>query len=367
MTSDNFYPWFPHLPPIYDIKKTYEENAAFGPFFDQTVPLRTFPPEREWIDFLGVKVASPIGVAAGPLLNSKWIALSAALGFDIVTYKTIRSRAHPAHPLPNMIYVQREATRARQITTPAHDIAHLGVTNSFGMPSKSAEFLMEDIPRAEASLQRGQAMIVSVVGSTHHQKSFLEDFIDAALLAKNAGAKIIEANFSCPNVDKTAGCLYMTSETILEMGRQIVQAVHPIPVIIKMGLFPSLQAMRSSLVAAAKAGFRAIHGINTISSEVIDEKGNPALGKTRLTAGICGGQIRKEALQFIQDAAKIKKEEKLDLTILGVGGITLPEHFNLFLENGANSAMTATGMMWDPYLATRYHAKRTNHAQTNIN
>lgn len=356
MTSDNLHPWFPHLPPIYDIYKTYEDNAAFGPFFDHVIPKREFPKKDLWFDFLGMNVASKIGIAAGPLLTSKWVALAAALGFDIVTYKTIRSKKHPAHPLPNMIYVQKEMEVARQIAAPVHDIAHLGVTNSFGMPSKSAEFLMEDIPKAQSSLKSGQVMIVSVVGSTDAEKPFVEDFVDAALLAKHAGAKIIEANFSCPNVDKTAGCLYMTPEVILEIGTRIVQAVHPLPVIIKMGLFPSLQIMRASLIAAAQAGFQAIHGINTISKKVIDPQGNPALGPSRLTAGICGGPIRKEALSFIQDAKKIIKEEKLDLTILGVGGATLPEHFDLFFKSGADVAMTATGMMWDPYLAARYHA-----------
>jgi dihydroorotate dehydrogenase (NAD+) catalytic subunit len=41
---------------------------------------------------------------------------------------------------------------------------NLAVTNSFGMPSRTPQYLREDIPKAQASLKEGQMMIVSVVG-----------------------------------------------------------------------------------------------------------------------------------------------------------------------------------------------------------
>ena len=87
--------WYPQEPPIYDIRKTYLENADHGPFFNGPIPQRVLPPKEKWIDFLGFPVVSPIGVPAGPLLTSNWIALAGKLGFDIPTYKTIRSKDHP--------------------------------------------------------------------------------------------------------------------------------------------------------------------------------------------------------------------------------------------------------------------------------
>jgi dihydroorotate dehydrogenase (NAD+) catalytic subunit len=96
------------------------------------------------------------------------------------------------------------------------------VTNSFGMPSRDREFLKEDIPRANSLLREGQVMIVSVVGTpssstcgssptTTPQDSYTEfvrDFVDTALFAKNCGAQIIEANFSCPNVATGEGSIF---------------------------------------------------------------------------------------------------------------------------------------------------------------
>ncbi len=196
MLSNKTPLWYPDHPPLYDIEKTYLENAEKGPFFNGPLPKRTMPPKEKWIDFLGIPIASPIGIPAGPLLNARWIALAAALGFDVLTYKTIRSGEHPSHPLPNMIYVDTQGMLSKEnalkaaVSTPfpSPRIEDLAVTNSFGMPSRSPAYLLEDIPRAQASLQKGQAMIVSVVGTPRPDHKFLEDFVAAARLAKDAGA-----------------------------------------------------------------------------------------------------------------------------------------------------------------------------------
>lgn len=359
-------PWYQKLAPIYDIDKSYAENAAHGPFFEESYPERKFSPESEWIDFLGYKVASPIGVPAGPLLNSNWTTCAAQLGFDIVVYKTIRSEAYAGHPLPNMIYVDTKGqvnpskigAKAFKIDSPPSSIEELALTNSFGMPSRDPEFLMRDIPKANDALQKGQVMVVSIVGSHRPDRSLFEDFKEAALLAKRAGAKIIEANFSCPNVDKKGGSLYTDPDVVYELGKLLVDAIHPIPLIIKVGLFVNDNQLRDVFIAAARAGIKSISGLNSVSMHVVDELGNPALGPERPTSGICGGTIRHAALDFIKKGSLINRKENLGLTLIGVGGIMKPAHFDDFLNSGADIAMSATGMMWDPLLAARYHEEK---------
>lgn len=355
--------WYPENPPIYDIHKTYLENLHEGPFFQGAVPKRHLPPKEKWLDFLGHKIASPLGVPAGPLLSSSWIKLAADLGFDVLTYKTIRSKAHPAHPLPNMVYVEPQnlgenEQPVQRTDVPPLNIEHLSVTNSFGMPSMSQEFLGEDIEKANRSLKEGQVMIVSVVGTPDIGVDFIEDYVNAACFAKDSGAKIIEANFSCPNIDRAGGSLYLSPSSVFTLAERIVKAIHPIPLIIKVGAFPN-EALQSEVMrAAARAGVQAIEGLNTIKRKVVDRMGNPGLDEDRLYSGLCGGMIRQKALSFVERAGRINAKEKLDLAILGVGGITLPKHFDLFLARGAKIALTATGMMWDPYLAAKWHQKK---------
>jgi dihydroorotate dehydrogenase len=363
---DNFSP-----SALYQIDKSYLENAEEGPFFKGELPRRSPPSQSEWHDFLGFRVASRLGVAAGPLLNARWIALAAQLGFDLLCYKTIRSRAHPSHPLPNIVFLESDGQFSQDelptsITSCAHPLPpeRLAITNSFGNPSRSPHYLRRDIPLAQNVLYPGQALIVSVFGTPGNDpKDFLEDFAKTACFAKECGAKIIEANFSCPNVSQHEGSLYCNPEAVYTFALRIVQAIGDTPLIIKMGAFPHLGCMKECLLAAARAGARAIAGINTVSMNIINPQGEPALGDDRKTSGVCGAPIRKIALDFVQEARDIINREKLSLTLCGGGGITLPEHFDLFFEAGADFAFTAAGMMWDPYLALNYHL-RESYART---
>ncbi len=342
--------------PLYDPQKSYLENMQEGPCFSGKILPRA---TSQTMNFLGFPIRSPIGVPAGPLLSAQWVDLAGKLGFDVPTYKTIRSQAHPSHPVPNIVFVERQSGGAKKIEKP-RSLEEISITNSFGMPSMSPEFLMEDIPRANAALGSDQVMIVSVVGTKRPGESFLSDFVKTAQLAKSAGAKIIEANFSCPNVDKEAGSLYSSAETVYEFAKTIAEKIHPVPLLIKGGLFENAEHLRSVLLALARSGAAGLCGLNSVSMEVAGEEGIPALGSTRQTSGVCGSAIRLDALRFMESAASIKRQEKLDLVLLGCGGLITATHLQQMLEAGADLALSATGMMWDPFLAFKFQEQYAN-------
>lgn len=346
---------------IYDIEKSYEENVLRGPIFCKDFPLRRWPRKEERVDFLGHKVASRLGVPAGPLLNSEWVSFAARLGFDVVTYKTIRSHTCNGHSLPNIVYIDSSDQLffgeggVMQANAYPSQVSDISITNSFGMPSQSPEFLFEDIQKANASLSEGQVMVVSITGSEGKKSGFLEDFVDTALIAKEAGAKVIEANFSCPNVGEREGLLYMNPKAVFETASLLVAAIENIPLIIKVGAFPNREIMRPVFIAAGKAGVKAISGINSVSKTVRNSEGISPFGSSRSASGICGAAIREAALAFVKEAHCIISEEGLDIEIIGVGGVSLPEHIVSLLESGAKIVQSATGMMWNPLLAMQYH------------
>jgi dihydroorotate dehydrogenase (NAD+) catalytic subunit len=351
--------------PIYDIQKSYAENLMQGPSFSGVIPERMKNPESEWLDFLGYKVASPLGVPAGPLLNSQWTYLASQLGFDVVTYKTIRSQAYTGYPLPNVIYVE-QCSQNPQIafkSNPPQEVSQISITNSFGMPSMSEAYLQEDIAKARNQLSKGQVLIVSVVGTAGFSSGIPEDFVRAALIAKEAGAQVIEANFSCPNISTKEGSLYCDPESSFLTASLLAKAISPLPLLIKVGRYSNSELLKKVLIGLARANVRAVCGINSVSMKVLNEQRESALGKKRETSGVCGNLIRSHALEFVQEASRIINEESLNLELIGCGGIMDPSHFDQFLEAGAKIAMTATGMMWDPYLAVKWqNQKEKNHA-----
>jgi dihydroorotate dehydrogenase len=345
--------------PTYDVQRSYEENYAAGPSF--TGPL---PPERSGepaARFLGHPVYTPLGVPAGPLLNSAWIALYARLGFDLLTYKTVRSVARPAHPFPNCLYLDA-ATQLQEadiggvalaLPDQRHTPEQVSITNSFGMPSREPAVWQADLERALASIGRGQAVIASVVG-TSGAEDLAEDFARAVALAAEVRPHAIEINLSCPNVQGGEGSLFQNPEAAERVVHHAWAAVGTIPLVIKIGYVVD-QMVLAELMRRCGPYIQGVAGINTIPMAVRDAGGQPALGnEARLRAGVCGQAIRHLALRQVRRLAELRTHLGMAWTIIGVGGIFAPEDVDAHLEAGADAAMSATGAMWNPLLARQW-------------
>lgn len=345
--------------PAYDIGRSYEENYREGPFIKEKAPVRQITRKER---FLGFEVNSRLGIPAGPLLNARWILAYAALGFDLLVYKTVRTRETPSHPNPNCMFLGIEdQIREDDFTKPLvatmeapSDLSRVSITNSFGMPSRAPEVWQADIQKAKEGLSAGQVLIVSVVG-TPGEKGLELDYVKGAVLAVEAGAPIIEINLSCPNVVTGEGSLYTDPDLSSAVSRAVKRAIGAVPLMIKIGYIPDPR--RLAEVVAANAPFiEAIAGVNTLSFEVVAPDGRQALpGEGRLRAGVCGAAIRQCAMAQAARIVDLKRKEYYDYEVVGVGGIMTPEHIRDYLELGVDAVMSATGAMWDPLLASRFN------------
>src|SRR5205807_4681680 len=97
--------------PFYDPNLSYQENYDLGPFgelagepsSEERAALDM--PREEWVEVGGLLLRRPLGIPAGPLLNSKYTDAAFRWGYDLCHYKTVRSREWPAHPAPNVLCV----------------------------------------------------------------------------------------------------------------------------------------------------------------------------------------------------------------------------------------------------------------------
>lgn len=348
--------------PLYDINKTFEENFSNPSFLSiKKLPIRFWPDKADWASLLGYPLASKVGAAACAVTTGKGIALLAQLGFDILTYKTIRRQAYPTHPLPNIVHVEAsklfdysDLQTAIYTKNNTEKVSRIAISNSFGNGCLEPIMIMQDIAFAKNALVEGQVLIVSVYGEGDSLSEMSQDFAAAALMAKEAGADIIELNFSCPNLMKSGEPLYWSIEYVSQITRCVVKCMGDIPVLLKLGLLHEQESPLKLLISSARAGARGISAINSISMHVLNQKHDPAFGK-RIHSGVSGYPIRRLALQSVKKLVQINQSEKLNLAILGMGGITLSEHFNEFLNSGVEAALSAAGMMWNPYLAAQFH------------
>ena len=120
----------------YDRLRSYEWNYENAP---EPLDLKVAPVDGQWA-LCGQQLPSPLAIAAGPLLNGKWILYYASLGFDLLTYKTVRSRQWPCYALPNLLPVDVDALTGRG-EQPIRERADMqgSWAISFGMPSQAPD------------------------------------------------------------------------------------------------------------------------------------------------------------------------------------------------------------------------------------
>ncbi len=320
---------------LYDISKDFIYNSQKQyPKVDASFERSPFSKA-----LFGYPIASPIGIPACAIMTSNGIKWAARSGFDILTYKTVRSVPSDGHPFPNIFFLNLDP---------------ITIANSMGIPSFPLTFVLEDIAKARSSLLPGQVLIVSIIGTPLEERTLEEDFAFLAKAVINAGAHIIEANLSCPNLHSPL-ITYKDPKAVSRITKAICEAASGVPVILKVGVFDSIDQMRAVFKAAAESNARGICGINSVPMEILDWEGNPAFGNARRIAGVSGDSIRPLALDFIVSARHIIQEENLDLILFATGGVIKPEHFDLFLNAGADIVLSATGAMWNPSLALEFH------------
>lgn len=311
---------------------------------------------------LGYRLNSAIGISAGPLLNARWVEGYARLGFDILTYATVRSIFWPAYSLPNIRHVEN---RDQAAVTPrrASPAASPTIAVSLGAPSMEPDVWRKDVRRAKEKVGPGQVLVVSVVGTPRpgaDAEALIADYALTARWAQEAGADVIEVHLACP--DPFAEQVQMIYEN-LPLAAQVLYRVRTtvsVPVLAKLGAFrnPRVLHETASTLASWAHGFVLVHGIQR---RVVDEEGNLAFeGRDR--ADVVGADTFPVCSRQVLEILSWRKAGAWDRAVLAVGGITTVERADTMLREGANAVLVATAAIFDPLLASRFRAARESAA-----
>lgn len=344
--------------PFYDPEKTYEENFQKGPFGAFTDNKKYYEERKPAYEFLGQEVFLPFGIPAGPLINGNFVKAALDKGFDICTYKTVRTRKYSCHAWPNVLSVKIDGDltlerSSQQFMADTNYDEPLSITNSFGVPSYEPDFWQKDMSDVASYAKDGQIVVGSFQGTTHGDgdvKAYIEDFKLAARLVKETGAKILEANLSCPN-EGTAHLLCFDIDRSVQIAEAIKQEIGNTPLILKMAHFLDDRELEKFVTGIGVLA-DGLSAINTIPASIVNKDGEQALpGQGRLRSGICGHAIKWAGIDMVKRLKKHREKLNMSYTIIGVGGVTVPEDYDEYRKAGADAVQSATGAMWNPNLA----------------
>jgi dihydroorotate dehydrogenase len=307
---------------------------------------------------------SPLGIAAGPLLNSKWVEAYARMGYDVLTYATVRSAFRPAYSLPNIRHVENREQIAVTTRRP-HANGNATIAVSTGTPSMEPDIWRKDVRRAKERIGRGQMLIVSVVG-THipdtEPETLIADYARCAAWAAESGADAIEVQLATPNPFSDQAQMVYESIPLSAQILYRIRSTIPTPVIAKLGAFKTPRALHETATKLApwSSGFALVHGIHR---RVVDEEGNAAFeGAGRDVADVVGADTFGACSRQVDELLAWRKAGAWDRAILAIGGITTVERADWLLREGVDAALVATAALFDPLFAMKYRQTRASAA-----
>lgn len=334
-------PEIPSSAQRYDITKSYAWNYDHAPEW----PTSFRGGSGGW-KLAGVDVASPVGVAAGPLLNGRWVLHFASLGFDVVTYKTVRSQAWPCYDLPNLQPVPstplstspREPVSATRTMTGSWAV-------SFGMPSQDPEVWRRDVEETRRRLPAEKKLSVSVVATpqpTWTLDDVANDYARCALWAVESGADFVELNFSCPNVVTRDGQLFQNPNDSAIVAARARDTIGSTPLLLKLGHVDDPELV-TELVTELAPYATALVMINCIPATVRNPQGLLFQGSAR---GIAGDAIRGAVPVQLERFQQAIQRQNSSLELVAVGGLRDDEDVRDCLGRGASGVQVATAIMW---------------------
>jgi dihydroorotate dehydrogenase len=288
------------------------------------------------------------------LLNSKWVEGYARLGFDVLTYATVRSRFQPAHSLPNMRHVE---TREQFAIAPRRPRANGSptVAVSMGVPSMDPDVWRKDMRRAKERLGPGQILIASVMGTPDpggDPESLIADYTRCAVWAAEARADVIEVHLAAPSLFGEPGQMIYESIPLSAQILYRIRTTLSLPLVAKLGVFrtPRLLHETATKLAPWVSGFALVPGI---PRRVLDEEGN-AVFEGREWVDVVGASTYPVCARQVEEMIAWRKAGAWDHAILAIGGITTVERARDLLNEGASAALVDTAAIFDPLFAVRF-------------
>ncbi len=280
------------------------------------------------VDFCGFKLINPFMLSSSPVSNSaEMIERSFEAGWGGVAYKTIVADNLPIiHPSPRMHGYHYGEKKL------------MGLQNVEQTSDRGLDANLLDIMYLKKHWP-DRLVMASIMGFSN------EEWKELAIACTQAGADMLELNFSCPHmtVEGAGQKVGQAMELVLKF-TQTVRAVTDIPIIAK--LTPNITDMNEPAMFTKRGGADGIASINTLRGltniDLSNFTPNPNVGGKGAISGFSGPAVKPIGLRFIAEMAKNKE---LQLPISGIGGIETWIDALEYILVGATTIQVTTGII----------------------
>jgi dihydroorotate dehydrogenase len=281
--------------------------------------------ERLAVEAFGLRFPNPIGLAAGLDKDARAPHAFAALGFGAVEIGTITPVGQPGNPRPRIFRLPE----------------YRALINRMGFPNGGAARVRGRLLHSPPTLPGGAVLGINLgKNAATPLAEAARDYV-AVLDALHDLAAYAVVNVSSPN---TQGLRDLQERRTLEellravTGRRDAIAERRVPLLVKVAPDLDWDQLAAIVEATLAAGLDGIVATNTTVSR--DGIGGPSAGEI---GGLSGEPLRCRATEIVRWLAKETADR---VPIVGVGGISRPEHALEKLDAGATLVQLYTGLIY---------------------
>lgn len=280
------------------------------------------------VDFCGFKMENPFMLSSSPVSNcAEMINRAFEAGWGGAAYKTIVTDRIPIiHPSPRMYgcnYGDQKLTGLQNVEQ----------TSDRGLNPNLLDitYLKKKWPK--------KLLMVSIMGFSK------DEWVELAKASEDAGADMLELNFSCPHMTvEGSGAKVGQAEHLVELFTHAVKNVVKIPLVAKMT--SNITDINVPAMYAKKGGANGISTINTVRAlsdiGLNDWVAKPNIFGKGAMSGYSGPAVKPIGLRFIADLAL---NEELNLPLSGIGGIETWIDALEYILAGASTVQVTTGII----------------------
>jgi len=279
------------------------------------------------IEFCGVKCENPFFLSSSPVDNCyEMCAKALETGWGGVVFKTLGFFI-PTDCSPRFDALRKESTE------------FVGFKNMEQISEHPLEESLEALKMLKTNYPT-KVIVASIMGENE------KEWEELARLVTEAGADMIECNFSCPQMTSHAmGSDVGQNPELVKTYCEAVARGSKLPILAKMT--PNIGDMNIPAIASMEGGAAGISTINTIKSVTgvdFDKMiGLPIVNGKSSISGYSGKAVKPIALRFIQ---QMRTNEKLkNVPISGIGGIETWKDALEFIVLGASNLQVTTAVM----------------------
>lgn len=279
------------------------------------------------IDFCGVHCENPFFLSSSIVAGDyDMCARALEMGWGGVVFKTVGFLI-PEEVSPRFDAIGKEGT------------PFIGFKNLEQISDHSLGYNLEVFRRLKKNYPN-KILVVSIMGQNN------AEWVKLARLVTEAGADIIECNFSCPHMSGDGlGSDVGQNPELVKRYTELVSSATNVPVLAKMT--PNIGNIELPAIAAAEGGASGIAAINTIKSILgIDTDtlvSYPSISGKCAVSGYSGKAVKPIALRFISDLAHCERLSEMELS--GIGGIETWHDALEFILLGCKNIQITTAVM----------------------